>query len=138
MIEGADSAIVSNKVGVNLRFGHESVLLPLITLMEINNVDYSTDNIGNLANNWRNFEFFPMASNIQIVFYRPVIQARNSGYRLSSNDEQTGSDILVKILLNEKEVPFPIKTTSYPYYKWDDLRSYYDNKFNGFKDKFQE
>ncbi|WP_289287637.1 histidine-type phosphatase [uncultured Duncaniella sp.] len=138
MIEGADSAIVSNKVGVNLRFGHESVLLPLITLMEINNVDYSTDNIGNLANNWRNFEFFPMASNIQIVFYRPVIQARNSGYRLSSNDEQTGSDILVKILLNEKEVPFPIKTTSYPYYKWDDLRSYYDNKLNGFKDKFQE
>lgn len=134
IIEGADSAVVSKHVGANLRFGHESVLLPLITLMEINNVDYSTDNIDMLAHNWRNFEFFPMASNMQIIFYRPI---RKEIDHDGSSPESDG-DVLVKILLNEKEVPFPIKTSSYPYYRWDDVRSYYDSKLNAFEKKFME
>ena len=55
-----------------------------------------------------------MASNIQIIFYRP-------------KKGETG-DILVKAMLNEREVSLPIQTDQYPYYKWADLRKYYMDK----------
>jgi hypothetical protein len=51
-----------------------------------------------------------MACNVQLVFYRPV---------------NGKGDILVKALLNEREVSMPVKTKQYPYYKWKDLRKYY-------------
>ncbi len=153
IIEGADSAMVSGRVGANLRFGHESVLLPLITLMEVNGVDYSTSDMDSLASHWRNFDYFPMASNIQMVFYRPVREKagrnqrgrrsaknirKDHGLPSSSDASSATGDILVKVLLNEKEVPLPIETSTYPYYRWADLRAYYDGKLSSFPVIFPE
>lgn len=125
IIEGADSAVVSQVTGANLRFGHEAVLLPLSVLMEINGAEYSTDNMDSLADHWRNFEYFPMACNLQLIFYRPAGSV-DSG------------DVLVKALLNEKEAILPVATKSYPYYRWDDVRDYYMTKLNSFPEKFKE
>lgn len=124
IIEGADSAVVSSNAGANLRFGHESVLLPLSVLMEINGADYSTGDMDTLADNWRNYEYFPMASNLQLVFYRPVGSKQG--------------DVLVKVLLNEKEAKLPVATTTYPYYKWKDVRDYYNTKLTSFANKFPQ
>lgn len=52
-----------------------------------------------------------MASNIQMVFYR-----------------NKQNDILVKVLLNEREVRLPVPTRRAPYYKWTDVRAYYRQK----------
>ena len=93
-----------------LRFGHEVCVLPLACLLELGNCGLVTDDLENLDATWRNYNIFPMACNIQLVFYRPV-----SGK----------GDILVKALLNEREISLPAKTAQYPYYKWKDLRQHY-------------
>lgn len=117
-IESVDTTYNSPNPSVNLRFGHESIVLPLTILMELGNSAYSTDNLDQLSANWRNYTIFPMASNIQLIFYRPT--GKTSGV--------TAEDVLVKVLLNEKETTFPVKTDKYPYYRWSDVRNYYLDK----------
>ncbi|MCM1355805.1 MAG: hypothetical protein NC212_05295 [Staphylococcus sp.] len=127
ILRSADTAIVSPRISANLRFGHESIVLPLTILMELNNADYSTTDLDNLAANWRNYEIFPMGSNIQIVFYRP-----------EKNPAFTPDEVLVKVLLNEDEATLPVKAVSGPYYRWKDLRDYYQAKLDAFPTKFAE
>lgn len=104
--------------GATMRFGHESCLLPLAGLLELGNCgkSYSLDE---LDTEWRCYNYFPMASNIQLVFYREKATKKNPN--------PTG-EILVKALLNEKEVTLPTQTDNYPYYKWSDLNKYYAEK----------
>jgi len=127
IIESADTAMTSGKLSANLRFGHESIVLPLTILMELNNSAFDTENLDSLADNWRNYEIFPMGSNIQIIFYRP-----------EKNPSLTQDDVLVKVMLNEKEAKLPIAPTTGNYYKWKDLRDYYMAKLDGFSTKFIE
>lgn len=108
-IEAADRAIASGRNSATLRFGHESVVLPTVCLMGLNGMDYSTSDLATLAEHWRSYEVFPMAANIQIIYYR-----------------KAGSDdILVKILLNEHEASLPIATDCAPYYHWRDVRAHF-------------
>jgi len=127
IIESADTAMVSPKLSVNLRFGHESIVLPLTILMEINGSDFDTTDLDNLASHWRNYEIFPMGSNIQIIFYRP-----------EKNAALTPDEVLVKVLLNEEEAKLPVKPVSGPYYRWKDLRDYYTAKLDAFSTKFEK
>ncbi|MBP5498008.1 MAG: histidine-type phosphatase, partial [Muribaculaceae bacterium] len=99
--------------GASLRFGHETCVLPLACLLELDNVNYHTTDLADLHNHWQNYNIFPMACNVQMVFYRPVNGA---------------GDVLVKVLLNEHEARLPIATTMFPYYRWSDFRKYYVEK----------
>ena len=127
IIESADTAITSPKKSVNLRFGHESILLPLSVLMELDNAAYETTDLSTLEENWRNYEIFPMASNIQMVFYRPY-----------SETSPTPENVLVKVTLNEREVTLPIQPVEGNYYRWKDLRDFYLNKLDNFNSRFEE
>lgn len=126
IIESADTAMLSPKISANLRFGHESILLPLSVLMELNNAAYETTDLSTLAENWRNYEIFPMGSNIQIIFYKP-----ESGVYAEE-------DILVKVLLNEAEATLPVQPVTGNYYRWKDLRNYYMEKLESFPSRFNE
>lgn len=108
-VEEADKAILSGTNSATLRFGHESVVLPLVCLMGLNGMDYETNDLTTLAEHWRSYEVFPMAANVQMIFYRKT-----------GND-----DILVKILLNEHETTLPIATDCAPYYHWLDVRQHF-------------
>lgn len=127
IIESADTAMVSPRLSANLRFGHESIVLPLTILMELDGNDFDTTDIENLPAHWRNYEIFPMGSNIQIIFYRPA-----------ENPSLSPDDVLVKVLLNEKEVTLPLDPVSGPYYKWSDMRDLYMSKLDAFPTKFTE
>lgn len=127
IIKSVDSTINSKHIGANLRFGHESVLLPLIVLMGVEGSDYETTDLSTLSDNWRCFDYFPMACNLQMVFYRP-----------SNKKEYSVEDVLVKFLLNEKEVGIPVSTKQYPYYKWADVRKFFKDKLDSFPIKFKE
>ena len=110
LIADADSCIRLDKPGAQLRFGHETVLLPLVCLMGINGYDLATDNLDELeAKGWWCSSVFPMAANLQFVFYRS-----------SPRDK----DVLMKVLLNEQEATLPIATDCAPYYHWTDVRHY--------------
>lgn len=112
ILDTADSCIVKKEPSATLRFGHESCLLPLAVLMELGDCGYVTEDLETLADHWQCYRYFPMASNIQLVFYRK-----------SGND-----DVLVRVLLNEKEVLLPIETDCAPFYHWRELSKYYRNK----------
>ena len=114
ILEDADKAIADHSPCAHFRFGHESVLLPLACRMGINNLDKEYDSTEELeAAGWKTYRIYPMAGNIQIIFYR---------------SSPSDSDILVKILLNEGEVSLPIETDMAPYYHWNDVRDYWQNK----------
>lgn len=121
IIELADSAIALPHPGATLRFGHETMVLPLTCLLGLNGYDRRIDNIENLEQEgWINYRVFPMAANIQFIFYRK-----------SDND----SDVMVKVLLNEDEAVLPIATDMAPLYHWSDVRKYYLDKIAAYEDK---
>ena len=110
LIADADSCLQMERPGVQLRFGHETVLLPLVCLIGVNGYDLATDNLDELEEKgWWCSSIFPMASNLQFIFYRSGL-----------NDK----DVLLKVLLNEEEAQLPIPTDCAPYYHWNDFRSY--------------
>ncbi|MBP3715226.1 MAG: histidine-type phosphatase [Phocaeicola sp.] len=111
MIATADTITTTQ---ATLRFGHEVCVLPLACLLELGNCGVAVSDLNKLDEQWRNYRIFPMACNIQIIFYRP--KKGKSG------------DVLVKAMLNEREVSLPVKTDQYPYYKWNDVRQYYMDK----------
>ena len=111
---GAADTLVDNRKfhGATLRFGHEGCLMPLVALMELGTLNSEVQDLDTLDRVWRNYEIFPMAGNVQLVFYRA-----------GKND-----DILVKALLNEREIALPGTPVSGPYYRWKDVRNYWKNK----------
>lgn len=122
IIETADTV---SQTQATLRFGHEVCVLPLACLLELGTCGASVSNLDRLDEVWRNYRIFPMACNIQLIFYR---KNQNSKPQTPASD-----DILVKALLNEREVSLPVKAYKYPYYKWSDLRKYYMDKLQAFE-----
>jgi hypothetical protein len=93
--------------------------MPLACLLELDSCGISIANPDELDRYWRNYNIFPMACNIQLVFYRPK--------------KGKAGDVLVKALLNEREATLPVKAAQGPYYRWNDLRQYYLEKLNRFE-----
>ena len=111
----ADTLVDNRKFhGASLRFGHESCLMPLVSLMEVGTLNAAVENLDTLDHVWRNYEIYPMAGNIQLVFYRAG----------------KGDDILVKALLNEREMPLPGTPVTGPYYRWEEIRNYWKQKLD--------
>ena len=118
MIAEADSCIRLPQHGAQLRFGHETIILPLTCLLGINGFDTRLDDLELLEPyGWWACLVFPMASNIQFVFYRSDVNDR---------------DIIFKVLLNEQEARLPLYTDMAPYYHWNDFRDYYLLKLDAY------
>lgn len=120
-IETADTLINKPEFnGATMRFGHEVCVMPMACLLELDSCNRRVDDLESLDQKWVNYRIFPMAGNIQLIFYRP---------------KKRKGDILVKALLNEKETTMPVHTDKAPYYKWEDLKAYYLKKLNDFEKK---
>ena len=110
IIADADSCIRLDRPGAQLRFGHETVLLPLVCLIGVNGFDLETDNLNELEEKgWWCSSVFPMGCNLQFIFYR---------------SDPKDQDVLFKVLLNEEEATLPLQPVSGPYYRWSDFRQY--------------
>ena len=119
LIADADSCIQLERPGAQLRFGHETVILPLVCLIGINGYDLETDNLDELEEKgWWCSSVFPMGCNLQFIFYRS-----------SPKDK----DVLFKVLLNEVEATLPLKPVSGPYYRWADFKAYYLKKLDDYE-----
>ena len=108
----------------HMRFGHEVVVMPTACFMNLNGYGTIYDNLDDLEKNkWYSYKIFPMASNIQIIFYRPTTP--------NAKEE----DVLVKFLLNEEEANVPdLKAVKGYYYKWTDVKAYWENKLSKYKE----
>jgi len=110
IIEEADHAVQYGAPNVSLRFGHDIALMSLLSLIHVDNCYTDERNLENLYKVWCDYKIIPMSANLQMVFFKK-----------KGNDD----DILVKLLLNENEVGIPLKSGTYPYYKWKEVRDYF-------------
>lgn len=117
-IETADTCLVKDRPTNTLRFGHEVDLLPFVCLLEIDNFGQQIYDLNKLdLEGWQSHRIFPMACNVQMIFYR---------------NKKNHKDILVKVLLNENEAFLPLPQDHAPYYSWVHFRSYYMSKLKQF------
>lgn len=120
IIESTDTAVMSTKTSANLRYGHDGILVNMVTLMEIDDFGKGINDLESLDSiGWHDYDIIPKAGNLQIVFYR-------------KDGSLNPDDVLVKVLLNEKERRLPIESDTAPYYPWPAVREYYLNKLAGF------
>lgn len=101
-----DPAVRSSAVSARLRFGHDLGIMTLFGLLKADGFNKSTDDPKAVADIWEDYNV-PMASNIQLIFYR-----------------NRKGDILVRMMMNEKDIPVPVPTDTAPFYRWPDFRKY--------------
>ena len=108
IVSKADAALEDgSKRAADLRFGHDVGLLPLIGTIGIKGMETRLKS-SEAHLRFSSFEMMPMASNLQMVFYR-----------------NRKGDVLVKLLYNEKETYIPaLKCATGLFYRWEDLREY--------------
>ena len=99
----ADSVLASGKPGVTLRFGHDTALYRLLSLLGASPVVDNSLNLGDLV---------PMAANLQMLFYR-----------------NRQDSVVVAFYLNERPMPlhgihpaFTLDTWNVPFYSWTALK----------------
>ena len=107
IIDKADEAIKSGNECATLRFGHDSHLIRLLALMDIEGCGAKVSDVNEIERHWQDFYISPMAANLQMVFFR----------------NRKGS-VIVKFLHNENEVTLPVKNLAGCYYRWRDVKKY--------------
>jgi hypothetical protein len=112
LINTTDSAIQFKNFDAVLRFTHAEAISPLATLIGIPQASKISNSVFTFSHVWNAAEIIPMSANIQWILYG------------------NGKNFLIKVLLNEKEITLPIHTKTFPYYNWNDVRSYYQNKLS--------
>jgi len=98
----------------DLRFGHDTCLGPLTVLMGINGADIDPEDPYEVKNCYQTWET-GKASNLQLIFYR---------------SKKAGAPILIKCLLNGIESTLPLPSDLFPYYRWDDFKTFYTERCN--------
>lgn len=123
IISEADSCLAMPHPGATLRFGHDTMVMPLTCLLNLNGYgDMLTEDLEQLDDMaWNNYDIFPMATNIQFIFYGPEKD-------IKAGKAPAEKDILVKVLLCEDEATLPIKQEKANCYKWTDFKDYYLKK----------
>ena len=100
----ADRYISQNRHGATLRFGHDSSLYRLLSLMGLSTLsDERFDDMD---------KAIPMAANLQIVFY------------------SNGKNIIVQILHNEQPVKLFRESDKDGFYTWSQLKKYMRKRIN--------
>ncbi len=113
-IKKMDAFIASPmKEAACLRFSHAEAISPFASLLEIPAASVPSSSVFKYADRWKAASIIPMSANEQWILYT------------------NGKDHLLKVLLNEKEVALPVRTSTFPYYQWKAVKKYYLQKLKG-------
>lgn len=128
IISEADSCLAMPHPGATLRYGHDTMVMPLVCLLDVNGYgSMQTEDLEQLDDmGWNNYDIFPMATNIQFIFFAPEKD-------IKAGKAPKEKDILVKVLLCEDEATLPIKAAKDNCYKWTDFKEYYLKKLNDYE-----
>lgn len=111
ILQSADDAIRTGTPAAHLRFGHDTHLIRLLALMQVEGCSNREADMEKFHLAWQDYKVSPMGANLQIVFYR-----------------NAGNDVLVKFLLNEREVALPLKSATAPYYSWKAVKEFLERQ----------
>lgn len=113
IIESADEALAKDKPSATLRFGHDGNVIPLTGILRLEGCYNSVSRPEEFPEAFNDFKIAPMAGNVQLIFFR--------------NPKQP-DDVLVKFMLNERETSIPVETDQWPFYKWADVKNFYQTQ----------
>ena len=110
IIELADADLADGRTKARLRFGHDTIVGPLLGFLGVPGWGPLGADISSWKYGFQSWNL-PMASNVQMVFYR---------------NKKNPSDILVRVMYNEHDQILPLDNQSLaPYYKWSDFKAHY-------------
>ena len=132
--DNADRAIGGKEISATLRFGHDTNLYRLLTL-----IDLRAAGIHNTGENPIDCmdEVLPMAANLQMVFYHapdhvlcvdPIIKPDGTIIM-----PEYVPDILVRFMLNEQDATLPLRPYSMEYshyYYWHDVKKFVEERIH--------
>ena len=98
-------------LSASLRFGHDSYIMPLLALLNVEGTSARVENLRKLGAFWSVEKVSPMAANIQFIFFR---------------NSDTG-DVRVRVLHNELDAKLPL--AGGPYYPWKELKKYCESLY---------
>lgn len=107
ILESAEAAIKTGSPAADLRFGHDTHLIRLLALMQVEGCSNQETDMEKFHLAWQDYRISPMGANLQIIFYR-----------------NRTNEVLVKFLLNEAEVTLPVKGNASPYYSWEAVKTF--------------
>ncbi len=106
IVAKADECIATGRYCADLRFGHDYPLMALVNYLGIEGVGERIP-AEEICDKWLGFWNIPMASNLQIIFYR-----------------NKAGDVLVKFLYQEQErLLRGLEPFQGPYYKWETVKA---------------
>lgn len=111
ILQSADDAIKAGTPAAHLRFGHDTHLIRLLALMQVEGCSNREADMEKFHLAWQDYKVSPMGANLQIIFYR-----------------NAADDVLVKFLLNESEVELPLKSATAPYYSWKAVKEFLERQ----------
>ena len=98
-------------LSASLRFGHDSYIMPLLALLNVEGTSARVENLRKLGAFWSVEKVSPMAANIQFIFFRNPRTA----------------DVRVRVLHNELDAKLPL--AGGPYYPWKELKKYCESLY---------
>lgn len=106
IVKKADECIATGAYAADLRFGHDYPLMALASYLGVEGVGDRLE-VEEVCDKWFGFWNIPMASNLQLIFYR-----------------NKAGDVLVKFLYQEQErLLRGLEPYSGPYYKWETVKA---------------
>lgn len=110
IIAQIDKDLAAGTPSVSLRFGHDTCIFAISPMMGLPGCCVASTDYDTINEEWRNYRITPMATNLQMVFYH----------------KRGCNDVLVRVMHNEQEVHFDITSKTAPYYRWEDLKLYWE------------
>lgn len=108
ILASTERDIEQGDVQLRLRFSHDTAVLPLVSLLRVNNFGVELSDPSLVADYWPS-HLIPMACNLQIIVY-------HKGH--------SSSEMLVKLLYDGSEGTLPLEEVCEGFYSWDDFRAY--------------
>ena len=116
MLDNAQEVIDAGGNGAFLRFSHDGYVIQVTRAFEFDGCREVPPDFLNVCDHFSLFQVIPMASNIQLVFFR----------------KEGSDDVLVKFMLQEEEKHIPVETNIWPFYHWKDVKEYYYPRIDSF------
>ena len=111
IMDDADRALAEGKPAVRLRFGHDAVILFLLSAFGADGFDIVPDSADGISATWYNFRS-PMASTLYLLFC-----TNRSG------------DVVFKLAVNGEEASLPLEPVKGPWYRWEDMKALISERF---------
>lgn len=107
ILEESAEDIALGRHGADLNFGHDGTLMALLANIGAGTWAESTGDPAQALKYWQVWNI-PMGANLQLVFYR-----------------NADNDILVRMMLNEKDLTLPLNAVQGSFYRWNEVYDHY-------------